>query len=64
MINEEHQNLCDSYSKILGSYSPDIMKVCINTVHDDRNTLQNKRVFFYEQYHYWQSIFTPFGMAL
>lgn len=61
MQKHTYNTLSDYYNNILGAYTPDIMKITINTTYDNKNTLQTRRVYFHERYHYWQSIFTPFG---
>lgn len=56
------------YKTILGSFSPDIMSIFINDNYsevefeNDSDTYKrNRQVYFHEMYHFWQTLFTPFG---
>lgn len=61
MINSKTfwAQITDCYSSVKGSFTPEQFGVFLN-MHSTETT-ENYLVSFHENYHYWQSIFTPYG---
>lgn len=63
----ENYIITEKDGKLLGAYFPTIMGLFVNASIDkvekteEERYKANKRVYFHELFHNWQSLFTPFG---
>lgn len=66
-LEKEKYITVEKDGKTLGTYAPGIMSLFVNaSIYEVEETEEerykfNKRVYFHELYHNWQSLFTPFG---